>query len=305
VGSVAFALVVVSGVWNHNFQEASYYLRCVVVAAGGAVAVLASAARERTWRIANILQDSVLPDALPAMPGWRTDSLYRPAGGENRVGGDFYEAFRFGDDAWALVMGDVTGQGAPAAALTALMRHTLRSIATYTGSAIEGLAQLNRELIGRAPVSLATAVCVVLRELDGHAEAEIVCAGHPQPVLVHDGRAEYVGRSGPILGAFADASWRSTSVSLRPGDVLVLYSDGATDATGAHEHFGPERLQTALVGATSATDAIARVKQRLAQFEVGVQADDTAILAVQRIPHDPIPGERSDTRPASSTTAVA
>jgi serine phosphatase RsbU (regulator of sigma subunit) len=150
------------------------------------------------------------------VPGWRADSLYRPAGDENRVGGDFYEAFSLADDAWALVMCDVTGRGARAAAFTALMRHTVRSIATHTGSTSEALGQLNRELIGNASLSLATTVFVVLREPDGHAEAKIMCPGHPQPVLVRDCGAEYVGQSGPILGAFPEArpTWSASSMRL-------------------------------------------------------------------------------------------
>jgi serine phosphatase RsbU (regulator of sigma subunit)/PAS domain-containing protein len=240
--------------------------------------------------IARILQASLLPEALPELPGWRAASLYRPAGDENWVGGDFYEAFPVGDD-WMLVVGDVTGRGAPAAALTALMRHTLRTAATLTGSPIQALEKLNRDLVARPDVSLCTAVCLVLRELEDGAEADLICAGHPLPVLVRDGAAQQAGRFGPMLGAFDDESWEPHRLAVRPRDVLVLYSDGVLDAIGPEDRFGPDRLLETLNGATGAADAVARLERELARFEVGAQADDTAILAVERI------GDRTPLRP--------
>ncbi|MGA9858183.1 MAG: SpoIIE family protein phosphatase, partial [Solirubrobacteraceae bacterium] len=170
-------------------------------------------------RIARTLQESMMPEELPVLPGWRTASLYRPAGDEDRVGGDFYEAFAL-QDGWMLVVGDVTGRGASAAALTALMRHTLRAVATFTGSAAQALDNLNRELAGRPRTSLCTAACVVLREVNGGARADIVCAGHPLPILVRNGAATYVGQFGPMLGVFADARWEPVTLALEPGDTL-------------------------------------------------------------------------------------
>lgn len=238
--------------------------------------------RERS-SIARVLQASLLPEDLPELPGWRAASLYRPAGDENWVGGDFYEAFRVGAD-WMLVVGDVTGRGAPAAALTAMMRHTLRTAATLTGSAVDALAKLNRDLVARPEMSLCTAVCLVLRELDDGAEADVICAGHPLPVLVRDGVAEHAGGFGPMLGAFADERWEPRTLAVRPRDVVVLYSDGVLDAVGRESRFGPERLLETLSGATGAADAVARIERALTEFEVGAQADDTAILAVERAP---------------------
>ena len=232
--------------------------------------------------IARTLQRSLLPDPLPEPPGWRLAALYQPAGEENRVGGDFFEAFRLGD-AWMLVVGDVTGRGAPAAALTALMRHVLRTAAVLTGSATRALETLNRELLLRPELSVCTAVCVVLRDDDDGAVAEIVCAGHPQPVLVRDGGAACVGAFGPLLGAFADERWQPQKLSLEPGDVLVLYSDGVLDTVGAEERFGQERLERTLAGSRGAGDAVARLRWALARFQAGPQADDTAVLAVERL----------------------
>jgi PAS domain S-box-containing protein len=232
--------------------------------------------------IARTLQASLLPEELPALPGWRAAALYRPAGDENRVGGDFYEAIPL-SDAWMVVVGDVTGRGAQAAAMTALMRHTLRTAATLTGSAVKALDKLNRDLVSQPDTALCTAVCAVLRELDGEATAEIICAGHPLPLLVRGGAAEYVGRFGPLLGAYADEQWEPFTVRIRPGDVLVLYSDGVLDAVGAHDRFGPQRLQQALRAVRSASGAVERISEALTEFQVGAQADDTAVLALERV----------------------
>jgi serine phosphatase RsbU (regulator of sigma subunit) len=182
-----------------------------------------------------------------------------------------------------LVVGDVTGRGATAAALTAQMRHTLHAIATFTGSPVQALGKLNRDLAAREPPPLCTAVCVVLTESAGGSQAEIICACHPLPVLVRDGRAEYVGRFGPMLGAFPDERWDALTVPMVPGDVLVLYSDGVLDAAGAEDRFGPDRLQQTLALATSATDAVARIERAVGEFQVGTQVDDSAVLAVERV----------------------
>jgi GAF domain-containing protein len=233
--------------------------------------------------IARILQASLLPDELPELPGWTAATLYRPAGDETSVGGDFYEGFAIAGG-WMLVVGDVTGRGAEAASLTALMRHTLRTAATLTDSAAAALAALNRSLRSRPEMSLCTAVCVVLREVDGRAQAEITCAGHPLPLRVRAGRPEHVGRFGAILGAYDGEAWEPVSVELADGDVLVLFSDGVLDAVGRRDRFGPERLERSLAGAATAADAVNRIAAALDDFQVGKQADDTAILAVEREP---------------------
>jgi PAS domain S-box-containing protein len=275
-------LTLVSAESGRTFGEDDIALATELARRAAAAVENARLYTERS-RIARTLQDSLLPPDLPARRGWRTATLYRPAGDEDRVGGDFYEGFALDDDAWMLVVGDVTGRGAAAAALTAQMRHTLRAIATFTGSALHALDKLNRDLAAREQTSLCTAVCVVLRGLDSESQADIICAGHPLPLLLRDGAAEYVGQFGPMLGAFADESWDPLTVTLRPGDILVLYSDGVLDAAGGEDRFGPERLQQALACATSATDAVTRIERALADFEVGAQVDDTAVLAVERI----------------------
>ena len=297
-GTTVGVLTLVSAESGRSFGEEDVGLASELARQAATAVENARLYTERS-RIARTLQESLLPDELPALPGFRTASLYRPAGDEDRVGGDFYEAFALGDDAWTLVVGDVTGRGADAAALTGLMRHTLRAIAIFTGSAVRALDQLNQELRARPRTSLCTAVCVVLRDVAGATQADIICAGHPLPILVRDGVATYVGEFGPMLGAFSDERWQPLTIALRSGDILVLYSDGVLDAAGAEDRFGPERLQTVLAPAVSAADAVARVEQALADFEVGPQADDTAVLTVERVA---VAEEASVTEPPTDDT---
>jgi serine phosphatase RsbU (regulator of sigma subunit) len=232
--------------------------------------------------IAHTLQRALLPPALPTIPGFSLSALYRPAGEENWVGGDFYDAFAV-RDGWVAVVGDVAGRGAKAASLTAFARHVFRTAAQLHDDPLDGLAYLNRQLYDRPGSALCTACCVYLRPRGADAEATITCAGHPLPYAVRQaGAAEPVGRWGQMLGAWREGQWTRTTTTLAPGDVLVLYTDGVTDATGAEDRFGDERLQATLAESRDAEDALRRLADGLADFEMGEQADDTAALAIAR-----------------------
>jgi sigma-B regulation protein RsbU (phosphoserine phosphatase) len=87
-----------------------------------------------------------------------------------------------------------------------------------------------------------------------------------------------------MLGAFADAQWHPVNVAVKPADILVLYSDGVTDTVGPGGRFGEQRLEDALTAASSGAEAVAGIRTALADFQVGAQADDVAVLAVQRTP---------------------
>ena len=92
-----------------------------------------------------------------------------------------------------------------------------------------------------------------------------------------------IGDFSPMLGAYEVDEWKRTSVVLEPGDELIMFTDGVFDTVGDGERFGEERLQRTVAGATDAQDAVNRIDAALSAFEVGPQADDTAILAVQRV----------------------
>jgi PAS domain S-box-containing protein len=241
--------------------------------------------------IARTLQAGLLPEALPDIPGFSLAALYRPAGEENLVGGDFYDAFKT-RAGWMIVVGDVTGRGAEAAALTAEARHTLRTAGTLVGDPAAAIAELNRSLAGKSHVSICTVVVTLLSETDAGMTATVVCAGHPLPLLKRGGEVTAVGGAGPIVGAWRDSSWFGEAFQLEPSDVLVFYTDGVTDARGPEDRFGDRRLQAAVRDASDAATAVAAVDLALQEFELAAQTDDTAVVAVQRLPEPvrPAPG---------------
>ncbi len=274
IGAIAF----VTAESQRTFSDADLALAEELGRRAGTAVENARLYTERS-HIANTLQASLLPAGLPAIPGFTLASLYRPAGAENWVGGDFYDAFetRAG---WMVMVGDVAGRGAEAAALTAQARHTLRTAAQLLGDPVAALAHLNRALVELRTTSLCTVGALQLTERDGAVEATVVCAGHPRPYLVRGGVPQEIGRWGPMVGAFEDSTWTADRVVLEPGDVLVLYTDGVIDADGADDRFGDARLAATLTGTGDASDAVGRIRRALEAFEVGEQADDTAVLAI-------------------------
>jgi serine phosphatase RsbU (regulator of sigma subunit) len=227
--------------------------------------------------IAATLQRGLLPDELPQVPGVGLASLYRPAGEENLVGGDFYDAFPT-PKGWMLLVGDVTGRGAEAASLTGQARHTLRTAGMLLGDPPAAFEQLNQALADRTELTPCTVALIQLAP-DARSAA-VFCAGHPQPLLVRRGEPRPVGHFGPMLGAWVDAHWTAERVDLEPGDVLVAFSDGVTDTVGEDGRFGEERLLEALRGVTDAAGAVAAIDAALTAFQRGGQADDTAVLAL-------------------------
>jgi serine phosphatase RsbU (regulator of sigma subunit)/ketosteroid isomerase-like protein len=233
--------------------------------------------RERS-EIAETLQRGLLPPPLPHIPGWSVAAMYRPAGVENEIGGDFYDAFRIAGG-WMVVIGDVTGRGAQAASVTALARYTLRTAAALTGDPVVALETLNRALLGRAGASLCSVAALAIDEDPGQ-PVRLAIAGHPSPLLVDGESVTAVPLQAPVLGAFGDASWEVVEVEVRPGQHLVVVTDGVLEVSGQGERFGEERLRQTLVGASSPGLSTQRLEAALHGFTAGELDDDAAILAV-------------------------
>ena len=237
-------------------------------------------------QIAATLQQSLLPPDLPEIPGFRLASLYRAAGEQNEVGGDFYDAFEV-SGGWMIVVGDVAGRGAEAAALTSLSRYTFRTAGKLLGDPIATLGQLNAALRERPGLSLVSVCCVLLRVADGYAHADLVLAGHPPAYHLRRGSARPVGVFAPFLGAYEHGGWEATTIRLEPRDQLILYTDGVIDTVGQAERFGEERLAETLRPAVGAADAVRRIEAALVEFAEGSQVDDTAVIALERSPVGP------------------
>src|SRR4051794_6572250 len=184
-------------------------------------------------RTARTLQRSLLPPQLPEIEGIELAARYRPFGTGVEVGGDFYDVFEV-PGAWVLSIGDVAGKGTAAAVTTALLRHTLRIAAYVERAPGEALMRLNEAVLREGDEDHpATAVCALLRPHEGGAGVVLASAGHPPPLVRRaDGTVETTVTPGLLLGAGPAPAPEQTVLSLAPGDVLVLYTDGVTEARG-------------------------------------------------------------------------
>jgi serine phosphatase RsbU (regulator of sigma subunit)/ketosteroid isomerase-like protein len=228
--------------------------------------------------IAETLQRGLLPPPLPHIPGWSVAAMYRPAGAENEIGGDFYDAFRIAGG-WMVVIGDVTGRGAQAAAVTALARYTLRTAAALTGDPVIALETLNRDLLARRGAALCSVAAMAIDE-DPRQPVRLAVAGHPAPLLIDGDSIVEATVSAPVLGAFQDASWGIERIQVRPGQQLVVVTDGVTDCAGAGGRFGERRLHEVLAGVSSPALAAQALEGALTDFSAGALDDDAAILAI-------------------------
>ena len=243
--------------------------------------------RDRS-EIARVLQRSLLPPHLPEIPGVEVGAEYMPVGETNDVGGDFYDLINTVEDGWLCAIGDVQGKGVEAASVTALARYTIRAVTLKDDRPSEVLAALNEAMLRQLPEDrFCTAACVRLEPQDGSVGVgvDVSRAGHPPPLLVRAGATvEEVGCSGKVLGVFPDAELRDTSLRLMPGEALVLYTDGVTEARSPDgEFFGEGRLRHLLsscAGCDAATFA-RRIKGVVLDFQEGYPRDDLAVLVLR------------------------
>lgn len=254
------------------------------LAARAAIAVENARVHAARTHIAATLQRSLLPPRLPVIPGLTIAARFRAAGTATEVGGDFYDLFEVGDR-WMVMVGDVTGKGPGAAAITSFARYTMRAIAQYEDEPTAMLERLNA-MLGEDPDrrQICTAVCVTVRPAPAGRGVvlEVVCAGHPAPFrLGADGSVAAVGRPGTLLGAFPEGHWTATEVVLAPGDALVLYTDGVTDTRGPEGRFGADRLEALLreIGPGEPEETAQRIDDALQAF--GEQRDDVALLVLR------------------------
>jgi PAS domain S-box-containing protein len=244
---------------------------------------------ERT-RTAQTLQDSLLPRRLPDLSRFRTAVSYLSAEHGTDVGGDFYDLFEV-DGGVVVILGDVTGKGVHAAALTAMVRHSAKTAARFDPRPGAVLAVVNDVLREEPDFPLVTVVCAWLRTADAGATVDIASGGHPLPLRVSvDGDVDEVGRGGIVLGAMPGPTWPEERVVLAPGETLLFYTDGATEAAGEAERFGEERLARAAAGPTDPDAVIARIEHALDDFQHGHVADDRALLAIQYAGADVVAG---------------
>jgi len=238
---------------------------------------------EATRRLARTLQSSLLPSALPRIDGVRLAARYRAAAQGQEVGGDFYDAFTLAPGAWGLAIGDVRGKGPRAAALTALARYTIRALCDQGAARV--LERLNEAVLRDAealPERFLTAAVGVARRDGEGLEVELAVAGHPPPLILRaGGTVEQTVATGLLIGVVPEAGYETQRLRLDPGDTLVLYTDGLTDAR-APEHVLTEPELARLLERAQGLDAEALCDMLLhAATGDREPRDDIALLVVQ------------------------
>lgn len=226
-------------------------------------------------RTALMLQRSLLPASLPEPAGLRLAARYRASQQQAEVGGDFFDAFEV-DGHTFLVIGDVQGHSLEAAVVMAELRYSLRAYA-YDGHGPTAVLDRLDTVLDRGGSELIATACIV-RVAPDRTGFEVVCAGHPPPVLVRDGAAHDLEVRGPLLGA-SMGTHPAASYDLRTGDRLVLFTDGLVERRGERLDVNLERLAAQAGAATGTVDELA--DELLDAW--GVSEDDVALLVVDRV----------------------
>lgn len=246
--------------------------------------------------LARSLQESLLPPMLRPVPGLDAAACYLPASGDVAVVGDFYDLFQARGPWWTAVMGDVCGKGTEAAKVTALARYTLRADAGQHLSPAAVLDRLNTAMLAQHSPRFVTAVQTTFRITAAGLTGRLCLAGHP-PALIRraDGRVQPVGVFGNLLGVIDPVRLVDVRFRLAPGDLLLLYTDGACEARpdprapGQGRPMFAEADLAAALSDSHGLDAAATtglVAARLAAHHGGWASDDTALLAL-RVPPRP------------------
>ncbi|MFJ2027447.1 PP2C family protein-serine/threonine phosphatase [Streptomyces sp. NPDC087897] len=250
--------------------------------------------RERLQRLATTLQRTLIPPAIEPVPGMEVAAHYHVASSDE-VGGDFYDLFPLAAGDRGFFMGDVRGKGADAAVVTSLARYTLRAAAVSDSVPVRVLANLNTALnhqVQEDEPQFCTVIFGLLTPEEDGTGFHVVLAGggHPPAVLLRaDGSADYVHTpGGQLVGVVPDARFTTATLDLRPGDTLLLYTDGLTEArTGnAGDRYGDEALLDLArsLAPTSANGVVGALTALLDSFGEGLD-DDTALLAMS-VPPD-------------------
>ncbi|MEH0982175.1 SpoIIE family protein phosphatase [Micromonospora sp. CPCC 205556] len=236
-------------------------------------------------RVAQTLQQSLLPPVLPVVDGIGFAAEYVPTGDDADVGGDFYDVVPLPDGRWLVVVGDVSGKGVQAAAVTGLVRDVIRVLVGDGKPLPEALARLNETLCERGGGRYCTLALAAVGPGDGrHLDVSLHLAGHDRPVLLRGGGgASFVGAGGTALGLLDSITSPTAEIPLHPGDSLVFYTDGVTERRRGRELFGTERLRDAAapLAGYSADVVAARLRATAINFSVEAPRDDIAILVLR------------------------
>jgi sigma-B regulation protein RsbU (phosphoserine phosphatase) len=240
----------------------------------------------RARDLALTLQSTFLPPDMPIVAGLELGAAYRPAGDGSEVGGDFYDFFETGPNVWGVVLGDVCGKGAAAAVVTALVRYTVRAEAARAPSPGSVLGAVHQAMNRSYPDRFCTALFLEI-DLDRRL-LTVASGGHHLPVRrSRDGRFDRLGRPGSVLGILDSPFVFDAPVTLAPGDTIVLFTDGVTEAQRDGDLFEEDRLRTIIerTSTMSAVEVADAIVSAALDFGGGESRDDMAVVVI-RLPSD-------------------
>lgn len=251
----------------------------------------AEASEARAMELARTLQASLIPPKVPTVPGVEVGASYRPAGDGAQVGGDFYDVFEAADGDWVVVVGDVRGKGVGAATVTALSRYAIRAAAMRDALPSAILRELNTVLLHDATERFVTAVCMRVQVVgEERVRLTVASGGHPPALRTGPSRVVPLSARGTLLGVVEEPVLVDELVELRPGEGLLCYTDGLTEARRGREVLGVEGLADVLwthreLPSVDLTEAV--VEDVLA-YQGARPRDDIAVVHL-RVP-PPLPG---------------
>ncbi|HEY3373698.1 MAG TPA: SpoIIE family protein phosphatase [Candidatus Aquicultor sp.] len=233
--------------------------------------------------IADTLQDALL--TIPArMPNLSFGHLHRSATEAAKVGGDFYDLFKLKDGITGIIMGDVSGKGLSAAAVTSLVKNTIRAYALDSFSPAEVIAKTNDAIYRVISATSSSFITVFFGMITPATGRFVYCnAGHPPAILQRrSGGIELLSTGSPVIGAFDDLRYDEAETSLNEGDILLLYTDGVIEARCDDGFFGEARLQKLMNGMEfrPAPEVAQLVFSEVMQCTGGRLSDDLALFAV-------------------------
>ncbi len=232
--------------------------------------------------LARTLQDTLLPNRLPTIPGLDIAGVYLPAGAGHEIGGDFYDVFQISPDDWVIALGDVEGKGVNAAVVTTLVRHSIRAASVEHEPS--GVLRIVNEILLRDDAQrYCTAVVLRCRRRKETWRVTISCGGHPLPIRATGRGVDVVGRPGTLLGVLTDVVSHDVTVELDESTVVVAYTDGVSEARRDGELFGEERIVQLLgrVSGRPAGEILDELVDAALGFGGNPNQDDIAAIAIR------------------------
>ncbi|MHA0288701.1 PP2C family protein-serine/threonine phosphatase [Mycobacterium sp. C3-094] len=254
------------------------------LAARATIALDSARLYEERTHIAAVLSSALRPPSLPDVDHLHLAARYRPAAEHIDIGGDFYDVLGTDRD-WLIALGDASGKGVEAAALTGRTRQSIRTAAYFDRRPAMLLRALNSVLYETRPEQFVTMLCagVHIAESGSHVDVELATAGHQAPLVVRrDGHVEQLEVFGTACGMIPDVEYRTIELRLERGDTMLMFTDGVDEAHGAQGMFGVDRLAGLLpaYAGTSPDVLCEAVEQQVVEYVDGRPHDDIALLAV-------------------------